>query len=169
MEKTSAEIANLNVDELLKKLNEALAEEWLSYYQYWIGSKYMDGPLKSEIEHELLIHASQELHHATLVVGRILHLGGKPLLDPREWFDNAKCQYDAPTTPSTLGILENIIRVEGCAIKMYEELAEMTVGKDPVTYKMAKFILNEELGHDNDIKEDVRKVKMHSMEFPLGV
>jgi bacterioferritin len=164
MEKTA-----VNVDELLKKLNEALAEEWLAYYQYWIGSKFMEGPLRSEIEHELLIHASQELHHASLIAGRIIHLGGTPILDPRDWFDNAKCTFEAPKTPSIKGILENILSSEQCALKRYEELAEMTKETDHATYKMATYILNEELEHVKDIQEDIRKVSMHSMEFPLGV
>ena len=62
-------------------LNEALCEEWLAYYQYWIGSRVMEGPMRSEIEPELLIHANMELNHSVLVVGRIIQLGGTPVLE----------------------------------------------------------------------------------------
>lgn len=30
-------ISKVDHDELLKALNEALSEEWLAYYQYWVG------------------------------------------------------------------------------------------------------------------------------------
>jgi bacterioferritin len=60
-------------------LNETLAEEWLAYYQYWIGARLVEGPMRSEIEPELLLHADQELGHAVLVVNRITQLGGTPL------------------------------------------------------------------------------------------
>ena len=32
-------IVGLDVDELLVVLNKAYADEWLAYYQYWIGAK----------------------------------------------------------------------------------------------------------------------------------
>jgi len=32
-------IVKMDVDELIKLLNKALADEWLAYYKYWIGSK----------------------------------------------------------------------------------------------------------------------------------
>ena len=29
----------MDVDQLVKLLNMAFADEWLAYYQYWLGSK----------------------------------------------------------------------------------------------------------------------------------
>lgn len=66
-------------------LNAALSEEWLTYYQYWIGARLMEGPMRSEVEPELLLHADQELGHALLVVKRIIKLGGTPVINPTEW------------------------------------------------------------------------------------
>ena len=85
MGKRAIEIADLDVKELLVQLNEALAEEWLAYYQYWIGARVMEGPMRSEVEPELLIHANEELAHAELIVNRIIQLGGTPLLNPKQW------------------------------------------------------------------------------------
>lgn len=76
MGKRAIEIANLDVKELLQQLNEALAEEWLAYYQYWVGARVMEGPMRSEVEPELLLHATEELSHAELVAARIIQLGG---------------------------------------------------------------------------------------------
>jgi bacterioferritin (cytochrome b1) len=36
------------------------------------------GPMRSEVEPELLLHATQELGHAELVLNRIIQLGGTP-------------------------------------------------------------------------------------------
>jgi len=72
-------------------LNAALAEEWLAYYQYWVGAKVMEGPMRSEIEPELVLHAQQELSHAELVSNRIIQLGGTPVLSPFEWKNLACC------------------------------------------------------------------------------
>ena len=70
----AVQIVNLDVEKLLEVLNSALAEEWLAYYQYWIGARLMEGPMRSEVEPELLLHADQELNHAVMVVGRIIQL-----------------------------------------------------------------------------------------------
>ena len=169
MGKKAVEIAKLDVDKLIQMLNEALAEEWLAYYQYWIGARVMEGPMRSEVEPELLLHATQELGHAELVVNRIIQLGGTPILNPSEWVKFSKCNYEEPTDPYIETILEQNLRGERCAIKRYEEIADYTNGKDYSTYQMAVTILDEELEHEHDIedwltdinrlKDDIRKIR----------
>lgn len=170
MGKKAIDIAKLDVEKLVQMLNEALAEEWLAYYQYWIGARIMEGPMRSEVEPELLLHATQELGHAELVVNRIIQLGGTPILNPEDWKKFAKCDYEEPTDPYIEVILEQNLRGERCAIQRYEEIAEYTNGKDHSTYQMAITILNDELEHENDIeawltdierlKEDIRKIRI---------
>lgn len=169
MGKHGREIVNLNKEELIKMLNEALAEEWLAYYQYWIGARLMEGPMRSEIEPELLLHANQELGHAVLVVTRIIQLGGTPILNPADWTKFARCEYETPDNPYVEAILEQNLRGERCAIQRYQEIADFTNGKDHTTHQMAVTILNEEIEHEQDIedwindidrmKEDLRKLK----------
>ncbi len=170
MGKKAVAIANLDVEKLIQMLNEALAEEWLAYYQYWIGARVMEGPMRSEIEPELLLHATEELGHAVLLVDRILQLGGTPILNPGQWKDFAKCSYEEPADPYVEVILNQNLTGERCAIQRYEDLAQFTYGKDHATYQMAAQILNDELEHEHDIedfltdiermKEDLRKIRL---------
>ena len=160
---TSAiKVSSIDVDSLLKMLNAALSEEWLAYYQYWIGARLMEGPMRAEIEPELLLHADQELNHAVLVVGKIIQLGGTPVLNPNEWAKLARCSYDEPSDPYIEVILEQNLKGERCAIQRYQEIANFTSGKDHSTYQMAVQILNEELEHENDIEDwlkDIQRMK----------
>lgn len=170
MGKKAIEIASLDVEKLIQMLNEALAEEWLAYYQYWIGARMMEGPMRSEIEPELLIHANEELAHAELVVNRIIQLGGTPILNPADWPKFARCEYEVPNDPYVEAILEQNLKGERCAIQRYEEIAEYTNGKDHSTYQMAISILNDELEHEHDIedwlkdierlREDIKKIRL---------
>jgi len=156
------EIAGVDVHKLIGMLNGALSEEWLAYYQYWIGARMMEGPMRSEIEPELLLHANQELNHAVLVVGRIIQLGGTPVAHPADWFKLSRCEYDAPTDPYVEAVLHQNLHGERCAIKRYKELADFTNGKDHTTHQMATTILNEELEHEQDIEDwitDLRRMK----------
>lgn len=170
MGKKAIEISNLDVEKLIGMLNEALAEEWLAYYQYWIGAKVMEGPMRSEVEPELLLHATEELGHAELVAGRILQLGGTPLLNPAQWVSHARCPYEAPEDPYIEEILKQNLNGERCAIQRYEEIADFTNGKDHATYQMAITILNDELEHEHDIEDfltDLKRLKDDIMKFRL--
>lgn len=170
MGKHGIDILKIDVKELIRMLNAALSEEWLAYYQYWIGARVMEGPMRSEIEPELLVHADQELNHAVMVVDRIIQLGGTPVLNPSEWIKLGKCGYDEPTDPYVEAILEQNLKGERCAIQRYQDIANFTSGKDHSTHQIATTILNEELEHEQDIedwitdiqrmKEDLKKLKL---------
>jgi len=153
MGKIGIDILKLDVKKLIQMLNEAFCEEWLAYYQYWMGSRLMEGPMRSEIEPELLIHANQELNHSLLIATRIIQLGGIPVLDPADWTKYAKCSYDAPADPYVEVILNQNLKGERCAIHRYKKLADFTNGIDHTTHQMATTILNEELEHEQDIEE----------------
>ena len=170
MGKQGIKISSVDVNKLLEMLNAALSEESLAYYQYWIRARLMEGPMRSEVEPELLLHADQELGHAVLVVNRIIQLGGTPVINPAEWTKLARCSYDEPSDPYIEVILEQNLKGERCAIQRYQEIADLTAGKDHSTHQMAVQILNEELEHENDIeswitdlnrmKEEWKKIRM---------
>jgi bacterioferritin len=80
------EIVGMDIDKLIELLNKALADEWLAYYQYWIGAKVVKGPMRGAVEAELMEHAGEELQHAEMLIERIIQLGGTPLLSPEEWY-----------------------------------------------------------------------------------
>ena len=169
MGKKGLEILGVDAPELIQMLNEALCEEWLAYYQYWIGARMMEGPMRSEIEPELLLHANQELNHAVMVVERIIQIGGTPVLTPAEWMKLSKCAYEIPSDPYVEAILNQNLTGERCAIARYKGIADFTSGKDHTTHQMAVTILNEELEHEQDIedwlgdiermREDLRKLR----------
>jgi len=162
MGKRGIEIIGVDQQKLIDMLNSALSEEWLAYYQYWIGARVMEGPMRSEIEPELLIHADQELGHAVMVVDRISQLGGTPVLSPANWLKLSECKYEAPIDPYVEAILEQNLSGERCAINRYHELADFTNGKDHTTFQMATTILNEELEHEQDIEDwiaDLQRMK----------
>ena len=112
-------IVDTDVEDLVKLLNKAYSDEWLAYYQYWIGSKVVKGPNKEAVIAELTLHATEELGHATLLTTRIIQLGGIPVTKPQDWYKLTNCGYDAPDDPFIVKVLEQNIKGEQCAIKTY--------------------------------------------------
>ncbi len=151
-------IVDMDVNQLLRLLNAALASEWLAYYQYWLGAKVLKGPMKDAVAAELNLHATEELNHAVLLAGRIVQLGGTPVLSPAQWFELSPCAYDAPADPFVGAILDQNIAGEQCAITTYKNLMDVTKDKDMVTYNIALTILTQEVEHEEDLqslKEDL--------------
>jgi len=146
------EIVGLDIDQLLKRLNTAFADEWFAYFQYWIGAKVAVGPMRGAVVAELIEHAGDELRHADLIAERILQLGGTPLLEPNEWYDEGHCKYMKPEDPAVGTLLEQNIKGEQCAIEYYQDLANMVKDKDPITYNMVLEIMTDEVEHEEDLQ-----------------
>ena len=146
------QIVGMDVDELLEMLNRAFADEWLAYYQYWLGAKVVKGPMKDAVASELLLHANEELAHADMLALRIIQLGGVPLSSPEKWLNQTHCGYDAPVDPFVKEILAQNIKGEQCAIDVYQKLLQIVKDADPVTYNIVLTILGQEVEHEEDLQ-----------------
>jgi bacterioferritin len=146
------EIIGMDVDKLLDLLRRAFSDEWLAYYQYWLGAKLVKGPMKDAVGAELLQHASEELMHADMVAMRILQLGGTPVTKPEDWYELTNCGYDAPDDPFVKTLLVQNIKGEQCAIGVYKRLMDITRDADPITYNMVLQILQQEVEHEEDLQ-----------------
>jgi bacterioferritin len=159
------QIVGMDVDELLGMLNQAFADEWLAYYQYWLGAKIVKGPMKDAVAAELLLHAGEELAHADMLALRIIQLGGTPPISPEEWLKITHCGYEAPTDPFVKKILAQNIAGEQCAIDVYQRLMQTVKDADPVTYNIILTILQQEVEHEEDLQaldEDIDLLMMRN-------
>lgn len=152
-------IVKLDVDKLIEMLNKAYADEWLAYYQYWIGAKVVKGAMRAEVEGELVEHANEELEHAEKLAERILQLGGTPLLKPEDWYKMTNCGYDAPENPDVKIILQQNIKGEQCAIEVYNKLLEFIGNNDPITYHLICEILEDEVEHEDDLEKIMEDIE----------
>ena len=155
-------IIKLDVDELVTLLNKAYADEWLAYYQYWVGAAIVKGPMKEAAVAELKEHAADELRHAQMLTDRIIQLGGTPIANPNAWSEMANCTYLEPADPHVSAIIGQGIEGERCAIDVYSRLLSLTEGKDPITHQIVLSILQDEVDHEEDFEallEDLEEMK----------
>jgi len=151
-----------HAERIIELLNRALADEWLAYYQYWIGSKVVKGPMKDAVIAELVQHAADELRHADMLVTRILELGGTPVLSPESWLKLTNCGYEPPAEPFVKNVLSQNISGEQCAIDTYNKLLKYTKDIDPITYNLVLQILTDEVEHEEDLQsllEDLENMR----------
>ncbi|HIE05006.1 MAG TPA: ferritin [Candidatus Latescibacteria bacterium] len=146
------EIVRMDVEELVGLLNRALSDEWLAYYQYWIGAKVVRGPMKGAVMAELIQHAADELRHADMLSNRIIQLDGTPVLKPEDWYRMTNCGYEAPEDPDVRAVLRQNIKGERCAIETYNRLLGTVRDGDPVTYNLVLQVLQDEVEHEEDLQ-----------------
>jgi len=159
------EIIGMDVDQLVTLLRKAFSDEWLAYYQYWVGAQVVKGPMKDAVIAELNQHAADELRHAGMVSLRIIELGGMPVTKPEDWYKWSNCGYDAPDEPYVEAVLKQNIKGEQCAITTYSKLLKTTREADPVTYNMVVQILQDEVSHEEDLQnleEDIQLMIGHN-------
>ncbi|MBO7240604.1 MAG: ferritin [Bacteroidaceae bacterium] len=144
---------------LLGQLNAALSEEWLAFYQYWIGAQIVEGAMRSDVQREFEEHAMEEFKHAKLVADRIIQLEGTPVLDPAQWTQLARCKYTPPLNSDVINVLNQNIAAERCAIIRYEEIATLCNNVDYTTCDIAKRIMAEEEEHEQDLQDLQRDVE----------
>lgn len=149
----------IDVPKLLGLLNAALSEEWLAYYQYWVGSLIVEGAMRADVQREFEEHANEELAHAKMLADRIIQLEGVPVLDPSLWFNLARCKYAAPLKNDVVSVLKQNIAAERCAVIRYEEIASYTNNIDYTTCDIAKRIMAEEEEHEQDLQDYLRDVE----------
>lgn len=148
------EIVGGHAKEIIELMNRALADEWLAYYQYWVGALVVKGPMRPNVQNELKEHAGEELKHAEMLAERIVQLGGTPLLHPKELLEKTNCGYDAPIDPHVKKILEQNIKGEQCAIETYSKLlAKLRETPDVISMNMIRKIMEEEVEHEQDLED----------------
>lgn len=146
------ERAGVDVNTLIKLLNQAYCDEWLSYYQYWIGAKVAEGIYAKDIAAELEEHAHEELEHAEKLAKRIMELDGTPISSPTEWLSESTCGYLTPTDKDAMALLKQNLQSERCAIEVYNRILERLRARDLITDNLIRSILADEVEHENDLE-----------------
>jgi len=161
---------NLQIKTIINRLNTALSEEWLAYYQYWTAAQSVVGPRKTDVRDKFMQHAGQELDHAILLCQRIVHLGGQPVLTPQNWANISRCPtYRTHALFEIENLLKTIRTTEECAMIRYQEIAELTEHIDISTNNIAKRILAEEADHEQNIQDfldDLAHMKKYMGKWP---
>jgi ferritin-like protein len=140
-----------NVDEILKQLIYNASVEFTAYYYFTnlrTHATGLDGEgVKGVIEDARL----EDLSHFESCITRIHELGGHLPNDAMEFVRMSGCEFLQLPTPSTnlTEIMKKCLTAEQGAIVNWNKMCNLTLGKDPATYDIAKDILKEEIEHES--------------------
>jgi bacterioferritin len=143
------EILEIDVNEVLKDLNSAYADEWLAHYQYFLYAQVIEGINAEILKEKLEEQSKDEMDHAKQLINRILELGGKPTTDIMK---ASTCGFSEPPQDYSdlVKVIELVLEGERCAIEKYNALAKKYHMKDLVTHEIFEDLLNDEVGDEED-------------------
>lgn len=167
MGKKGRSIVGLDVNGLLKDLNNAYANEWMAYYSYWYMANTVSGPGYEDMQEFLEKVAKIEIEHAGEIANRMAELGANPISQFGNIDKVATYPYPQPPakTDDYNAIIDTVVNAEGNAIELYQQIADKVQGKDHVTYQLIMHILAEEVGHE-EMFENLRKQELKAKEVP---
>ena len=162
MGKKGREIVEVDIDELLKELNSAYADEWLAFFYYTWAADFVEGPDYPTIAGELDKISKDEFEHMSELADRILELGGEPERDLEDLQKIANCKKVVfPKDERDLeGVLKAVAEAEGCAIEVYDKILKKVSAcyeKDVRTFHLIEHILSEEIQHEEAFENQMEK------------
>jgi len=162
MGKKGREIVETDINELLKELNEAYADEWIAFFYYTWAADFIEGPDYPTVASELDRIAKEEFEHMSELADRILELGGEPERDLEDLQKIANCKKVVfPKNERDLeGMLKAVAEAEGCAIDVYNRILKKLspcYERDARTFHLIEHILSEEIQHEEDFENLLEK------------
>lgn len=137
--------------EMIRRLNDALATEWVCVLRYMRHYFSASGMLAESVKQEFLEHAKEEQAHADLIAQRIVQLGGDPDLDPATLTQRSHAEYVEGKNLRDM-VKENLV-AERIAIDSYRELINWIGDRDTTTKRMLEGILAMEEDHADDFRD----------------
>ncbi|HEX9846646.1 MAG TPA: DNA protection during starvation protein [Candidatus Nitrosotenuis sp.] len=140
----------VDTDELIRLLVYNASVEFTAYYYFTnlrMHCTGLDGEgVKGVVEDARL----EDLSHFESCLSRIYELGGSIPNDAMEFIKMSGCEFlQLPPNKTDLrAIMEKCLKAEQGAIVNWNKVCQMTIGKDPATYDVAKDILREEIEHE---------------------
>lgn len=143
--------SGINYPELLNLLIKNAAAELTTYYYYTILRSNLigiDGETLKEITETARI---EDRNHFEALVPRIYELGGRLPGNMVEFHNISACPPAfLPEDPTSVkAILKVLVNAERCAVLGYNNICNITSGKDHRTYDLSLAILNEEIEHES--------------------
>jgi len=141
-------MAGITKEQLIELLNKDLALEYTAIVQYTQHQGVLKGAMYQSMQKELIIHAQEELQHATILAGQIDYLGGTPAID----VPPAKRSSDSVT------MLQQDLEGENDAIARY--IARIKQAEELNLYHLAqqlRTILAMEQEHAMDLEQALGK------------
>lgn len=142
----------INIDEITKLLVYNASVEFAAYYYFTNLRMHCTGQDGESIKGVIEDARLEDLSHFESSLSRIYELGAILPIDAQDFIRMSGCEFlqlPSPNKTDLKEILQKCLKAEQGAIVNWKKLCNLTNGKDPATYDIAKDILREEIEHES--------------------
>ncbi|MGE5862691.1 MAG: ferritin-like domain-containing protein, partial [Nitrososphaerales archaeon] len=142
----------INIDEITKLLVYNASVEFAAYYYFTNLRMHCTGQDGESIKGVIEDARLEDLSHFESSLSRIYELGAILPIDAQDFIRMSGCEFlqlPSPNKTDLKEILQKCLKAEQGAIVNWNKLCNLTNGKDPATYDIAKDILREEIEHES--------------------
>jgi len=142
----------INIDEITKLLVYNASVEFAAYYYFTNLRMHCTGQDGESIKGVIEDARLEDLSHFESSLSRIYELGAILPIDAQDFIRMSGCEFlqlPSPNKTNLKEILQKCLKAEQGAIVNWNKLCNLTNGKDPATYDIAKDILREEIEHES--------------------
>lgn len=142
----------INIDEITKLLVYNASVEFAAYYYFTNLRMHCTGQEGESIKGVIEDARLEDLSHFESSLSRIYELGAILPIDAQDFIRMSGCEFlqlPSPNKTDLKEILLKCLKAEQGAIVNWNKLCNLTNGKDPATYDIAKDILREEIEHES--------------------
>ena len=142
----------INIDEITKLLVYNASVEFAAYYYFTNLRMHCTGQDGESIKGVIEDARLEDLSHFESSLSRIYELGAILPIDAQDFIRMSGCEFlqlPSPNKTELKEILLKCLKAEQGAIVNWNKLCNLTNGKDPATYDIAKDILREEIEHES--------------------
>ncbi|HET9774779.1 MAG TPA: DNA protection during starvation protein [Nitrososphaeraceae archaeon] len=142
----------INIDEITKLLVYNASVEFAAYYYFTNLRMHCTGQDGESIKGVIEDARLEDLSHFESSLSRIYELGAILPIDAQDFIRMSGCEFlqlPSPNKTDLKEILLKCLKAEQGAIVNWNKLCNLTHGKDPATYDIAKDILREEIEHES--------------------
>lgn len=142
----------INIDEIKKLLVYNASVEFAAYYYFTNLRMHCTGQDGESIKGVIEDARLEDLSHFESSLSRIYELGAILPIDAHDFIRMSGCEFlqlPSPNKTDLKEILQKCLKAEQGAIVNWNKLCNLTNGKDPATYDIAKDILREEIEHES--------------------
>jgi bacterioferritin len=141
----------LDPDQVISILNEALATEIVCVLRYRFHYFMATGIHSAAVAEEFLEHANEEQEHADRIARRIKQLGGKPEMNPAVIIQNSHSEFKEGNSLADM-IREDLI-AERIAIETYREIIKFFGDQDTTSRVLMEEVLAKEEEHADELTD----------------
>ena len=143
----------LNVEEVIKVLNDVIATEIVGWLRYQQHATVAAGAESTKVAGTFAEHASDELQHVLKFAKRVNELGGSPDFDPATLVSRSHTAYHVYIDTDLTGMLKENLLAERIVVQTYQEIIRWIGAGDPTSRRLFERILEQEEHHAGDLRQ----------------